>query len=363
MGDLEKKFSNKNENYSKNILNFTNIFPKISSTKLLETLQPPPQFSSVSFTNYIADPQQNSQTEALLNIINFSKTINKQTPKKIFGLTIKKQKPTQNCNGIYLDGGFGVGKTHLLAALWHNTTGSKAFGSFVNYTNLVGALGFKNTISALKKFSLVCIDEFELDDPGDTVMMSRLMRELTDAGVKLAATSNTLPNALGEGRFAAQDFNREIQTLAKQFLVIRIDGKDYRHRDSTNFLESTSTTQIQKTLQKISTKNLVTTDNFSNFLQHIEKIHPSKYKFMLNNISCVFWHNIFQIINQNVALRFVAFVDCLYDANIPIIVSGSNLAEIFSTEILKGGYQKKYYRALSRLLALQKKGAKLNAQA
>jgi hypothetical protein len=33
--------------------------------------------------------------------------------------------------------------------------------------------------------------------------MSRLMRELADAGVKLAATSNTLPGSLGDGRFAA----------------------------------------------------------------------------------------------------------------------------------------------------------------
>lgn len=44
----------------------------------------------------------------------------------------------------------------------------------------------------------MCIDEFELDDPGDTVLMSRLMRELADAGVRLVATSNTLPCSLGE---------------------------------------------------------------------------------------------------------------------------------------------------------------------
>ena len=29
----------------------------------------------------------------------------------------------------------------------------------------------------------MCIDEFELDDPGDTVLMSRLMRELADDGM------------------------------------------------------------------------------------------------------------------------------------------------------------------------------------
>ena len=46
----------------------------------------------------------------------------------------------------------------------------------------------------------------------------------------LAATSNTLPDRLGEDRFAAADFLREIQGLAAHFDVVRIDGEDYRHR-------------------------------------------------------------------------------------------------------------------------------------
>src|SRR5690606_17347915 len=115
--------------------------------------------------------------------------------------------------GIYLDGGFGVGKTHLLASLWHAVPGPKAFGTFVEYTNLVGALTFRSAVDGLGGYNLVCIDEFELGDPGATVLMSRLMRELADSGVRIAATSNTLPGSLGEGRFAAQDFQREIQVL------------------------------------------------------------------------------------------------------------------------------------------------------
>src|SRR5690606_10531770 len=98
------------------------------------------------------------------------------------------------------------------------------------YCKLVGALSFRQTVEVLSQYSLVCIDEFELDDPGDTVLMSRLMRELADAGVKLAATSNTLPGALGEGRFAAVDFQREIKTLSEQFDVHRVEGEDFRHR-------------------------------------------------------------------------------------------------------------------------------------
>ena len=68
----------------------------------------------------------------------------------------------------------------------------RAYGTFVEYTNLVGALGFEQTVGALSPYALVCIDEFELDDPGDTVLMSTLLTRLAEQGVRLAATSNTI---------------------------------------------------------------------------------------------------------------------------------------------------------------------------
>src|SRR5699024_230572 len=112
----------------------------------------------------------------------------------------------QVATGIYLDGGYGVGKTHLLASLAHAVGAEEStYGTFVEYTHLVGALGYAATIAELRTRCLVCIDEFELDDPGDTLIMSRLIRDLGDAGVRVVATSNTQPEALGEGRFAAQD--------------------------------------------------------------------------------------------------------------------------------------------------------------
>src|SRR6185437_16992305 len=80
-------------------------------------------------------------------------------------------------------------------------------------------------------YAVVCIDEFELDDPGNTTLISRLLSQLVERGVSIAATSNTLPEQLGEGRFAAQDFLREINTLAAIFNAVRIEGPDYRHRD------------------------------------------------------------------------------------------------------------------------------------
>ncbi len=56
--------------------------------------------------------------------------------------------------------------------------------------------------------------------------------------------------------------------------------------------------------------------------------------------------------DQNVALRLVSLTDFLYDAGIPVLLSGAKLDTIFSAEMLAGGYRKKYLRATSRLLAL-----------
>ena len=151
--------------------------------------------------------------------------------------------------GVYLDGGFGVGKTHLLAAIYHAMpVRRKYFGSFIEYTALVGALGYKNTVDLFRGSDLLCIDEFELDDPGDTMVMTRLLGELVASGTRLAATSNTPPNALGEGRFAAQDFLREIHAMAASFETIRIDGTDYRHRALDGHAAVLSDVEYEKTI-------------------------------------------------------------------------------------------------------------------
>src|SRR5581483_9857458 len=126
--------------------------------------------------------------------------------------------------GLYLDGGFGVGKTHLLASSYYSISADgaapAAFATFGELTQLAGVFGFVECIELLADYVVVCIDEFELDDPGNTTLISRLLSQLVERGVSVAATSNTLPEQLGEGRFAAQDFLPEIATLASIFEVV-----------------------------------------------------------------------------------------------------------------------------------------------
>jgi cell division protein ZapE len=250
--------------------------------------------------------------------------------------------------GIYLDGGFGVGKTHLLAALAHESGTHAAFATFVEYTNLVGALGFQGARSELQRFQLVCIDEFELDDPGDTVLMARLMRELADAGVALAATSNTPPGSLGQGRFAATDFQREIQALAGAFEVVAIDGPDYRHRDDLVFPAPLTDAQVRASCDA----DNAAYDTWGALVDDLSHVHPSKFGAYVGDVRLLGLVGVEPVADQSQALRLVALVDRLYDRDVRIVASGTPLGDVFTPEMLKGGYRKKYLRAQSRLLAM-----------
>nr|WP_231705248.1 cell division protein ZapE [Arthrobacter gengyunqii] len=328
--------------------------PQVSTDELLKGFFPSPRFGEVSFDSYRPDPAQPSQAKAVSAMRDFAVAVDVPEPtglRKLFGA----RKPDSKA-GFYLDGGFGVGKTHLLASLWHAVEGPKAFGTFVEYTNLVGALSFRKTVDALSTYKLVCIDEFELDDPGDTVLMSRLMRELADAGVKLAATSNTLPGSLGEGRFAAVDFQREIQVLADQFDVVRIDGEDYRHRGLPQSPDPVSESELESRVAAEFSGKVVADDDFTTLINHLSTVHPSRYRTLIEGVDAVAWHNVTTITEQSVALRFVVLADRLYDKDVPILASGVPFDQLFTEEMMNGGYMKKYFRAVSRLTALAREG-------
>ncbi|GAA4353714.1 cell division protein ZapE [Angustibacter luteus] len=321
----------------------------------MDELVPPPHFTSVTFDSYRPDPGQPSQAAAVARLRQFADDLGRTGRSGRSGRSLLRRAPrASGPSGIYLDGGFGVGKTHLLAALWHQAPGPKTFGTFVELTHLVGALGFGPAVERLSTRRLVCIDEFELDDPGDTVLMSTLLTRLVQAGVRVAATSNTLPDALGEGRFAAEDFLREIQALSAHFEVLRVDGEDYRHRGLTRAPDPLSENALRGWVGADDTR---TYDAFDDLCTHLAAVHPSRYGALVDGVAGVAVAGLHPVSDQNVALRLVVLADRLYDRDVPVAVSGSAVDELFTAELLAGGYRKKYLRALSRLTALARSAA------
>ncbi|MCX6433242.1 MAG: cell division protein ZapE [Actinobacteria bacterium] len=325
--------------------------PSLTVAGLVDEFVPPPHFTDVRFDTYVPDAARPTQAAAVGALEAFAGRVAEPAParRSIF----RRAAPPEGRAGVYLDGGFGVGKSHLLAALWHAVPGPKRFGTFVEYTNLVGVLGFRTAVEALKENRLVCIDEFELDDPGDTVLMSTLLGELVDAGVHLAATSNTLPDKLGEGRFAADDFLREIQGLSAHFDVLRIEGDDYRHRGLPPAPDPLADDAVRALAE--STPGAAF-DEFDPLLKHLATIHPSRYGALVGGIDLLALSQVRTITDQAQALRMVVLVDRLYDRDVPVVASGVALDRLFSEEMLRGGYRKKYFRAVSRLVALARDG-------
>lgn len=320
--------------------------PAVRPDALVASLVPPPRFDAARFGTYLPDPAQPSQEAAVAALRTFATTFTRaEEPRRWW----RREAARETKAGRYLDGGYGVGKTHLLAALWHVAPEPKAYCTFVELTHVVGALGFSAAVDSLKGHRLLAIDEFELDDVGDTVLISTLLSKLVAAGVHLAVTSNTLPERLGEGRFAAQDFAREIQGLSAHFETLRIDGEDYRHRGLPAAPAPMDDAELRRLAAATSAATL---DDFGRLCAHLAELHPVRYGDLVDGVSQVFLSGVSPVGDQATALRLVVLVDRLYDREIAVRASGVRLDEVFPAAMLAGGYRKKYLRAISRLTAL-----------
>ena len=338
---------------SRRVARLVDRHPTVSPERLIAQLRPPPTFADVSFATYEPDPAEPTQSEAVAACRDFCRQAVQRRAgrRKLLG-----RRAVLPGVGLYLDGGFGVGKTHLLASAYYELPGDgpesstpKAFATFGELTQLAGVFGFAECVDLLADYTAVCIDEFELDDPGNTTLIARLLSSLVERGVSVAATSNTLPEKLGEGRFAAQDFLREINTLASIFTTVRIDGPDYRHRGLPPAPRPVSDEAVAARAARVDGATL---DDFDALCAHLATMHPSRYLTLIEGVTAVFLTGVHGIDDQNVALRLVALTDRLYDAGIPVVASGDRLDCVFSEEMLAGGYRKKYLRAVSRLVAL-----------
>ncbi len=203
-------------------MRLTERYPEVNLEKLLESFAPPPRFRGATFATYHPDPRYPSQALAKEHLRGWVH----DRPR---GLLRPRMPGPQ---GVYLDGGFGVGKTHLLVAAYWEAPGPKAFLTFEELTYALGLMGLKEGARRFSGLRYLFIDEFELDDPGNAQMATHFLALTMDQGLRVATTSNTPPGALGEGRFNADQFRHRIQGLARRFAVERIEGEDYRHREA-----------------------------------------------------------------------------------------------------------------------------------
>src|SRR4051812_24581941 len=201
--------------------------------ELVRGFVPTPRFAHVSFDSYRPDPREPTQAAAVARVRAFVAELADGTAAGCGLLArFRRRKAAAGLRELYLDGGFGVGKTHLLAAAYHAAPPPKAYLSFAELSYTITSLGMVTCLETLRAHRLLCIDEFELDDVANTRLAATFLRGLRESGreVRVITTSNTLPTDLGLGRFAAEQFRGEIGEIAAVFETVHVEGEDYRHR-------------------------------------------------------------------------------------------------------------------------------------
>src|SRR4051794_32917333 len=92
--------------------------PSASADELAAGFTPPKRFSDVRFETFVPDPGHPSQAAAKAALATFAATLGPSAPTGGRWGRRSSPPPRREGNpGRYLDGGFGVGKTHLLASL------------------------------------------------------------------------------------------------------------------------------------------------------------------------------------------------------------------------------------------------------
>lgn len=304
----------------------------------------PPRFATATFATYQPDPDFPSQSNAVDRLQSAVASLNGSSGRRGMFERLMRSRPNANWQALYLDGRFGVGKTHLLAASFHAAETQKAYLSFQELTYAVGALGMTRTLDLFGAARLVCLDEFELDDPGNTMLATSFVRGIIERGAHLIVTSNTLPGELGRGRFSAEEFQREIGSLAEVFETIRIDGDDYRHRrfDDSEYLP--------RVLPASVVRDLSDSIHWHDLLRDLVRMPPLHITEFIAGFERMAIDGIEPIPEQDTALRFVHFIDKLYDRGTPLIVATDcTPGEIFPPSYGYGGFERKFRRCQSRL--------------
>lgn len=319
------------------------------AAELVAGFVPPPRFAAKRFDDYHPDPRHPSQADAVRRLREIAAELNASPGG--WARVRAALGGAQRGSGVYLDGGFGVGKTHLLASLWHASPGPSAYLSFDELVYAIGMLGVEGAREAFRGMRLVAVDEWELDDPGNLKLALAFLRGALADGIRVATTSNTIPDELGRGRFDQKNFALEIEELASAFEVLRVEGEDYRHRrfeadpGRAYFLDAEA---MRRARESAGARALLV--GFDELMRGLAAIHPIRFHAVIAAVDALLIENVRPMAQMHDGLRWVHFIDKLYDNAVPFAATGeAGFGDLFPREWLTGSYGKKFSRCLSRM--------------
>ena len=145
-------------------------------------------------------------------------------------------------NGLYLWGRVGRGKSFLMDLFYQSITHQCKkrihFHRFMKdiHRQLSQHQGEFEPLIAIAdmladEVKVLCFDEFFVNDIGDAMLLSGLIRQLFKRGVLIVATSNVEPTQLYKNGLQRQRFIPAIQAIEANMQVVHMDGLvDHRLR-------------------------------------------------------------------------------------------------------------------------------------
>ena len=291
--------------------------------------------------------------------------------------------------GFYLTGDVGVGKTMILNFFFENLSESKLrlhFNEFmINFHNFVyrnkkenKENSIDNFVKDLKnKLSLLYFDEFQVTNIVDAMILGKLFEKIFEEKIKVIFSSNTKIEDLYKDGLQREQFLPFIKTLKKYSYENELFIKeDYRANknfklerflsplnQSTNFILNKYFRKITKNKKK-SVKILDVKGRklkFENFYDGVFKfnfdelcdrnIGAEDYIKIAESADFIFIEKLpnFNENNSNQQLRFITFIDIIYEKKIPLMItSEGNLNSLKSSKSLTDTFR----RTTSRLYEL-----------
>ena len=157
----------------------------------------------------------------------------------------KFKKSKLDKTSFYIWGEVGRGKTLITKSFIDQLNKNKAIFHYIDFiqnihnelANLSGKSDPLNFIakSLSKKYQIIFIDEFQIEDVADAMIIGNLLNQLIQLDVILYITSNAHPNDLYKDGLQRQKFIDAMKILQKKLNVHKLDGIiDYRTRNIVN---------------------------------------------------------------------------------------------------------------------------------
>ena len=288
--------------------------------------------------------------------------------------------------GIYIFGKVGRGKTQVMDIFYQSLkTNLKDRLHFHRFMKMLHdeLANMEETIDPIykvvkkisKKTSVLCFDEFFVEDIGDAMLLARFLKAAFESGITLISTSNIKPDKLYENGLHRKRFLPAINAINYYCDVHElISSQDYRLRTLTQlpmYILSDKTDSLEESFDALLGEDSQTSKPINILGRQIKIINRTEgilwidfkelcrgprsskdYIELTIEFHTILVSNIpaFSEQNEDASRRFRALVDECYERNINLILS----SEVELVKLYQGtNLAKPFERTVSRLTEMQ----------